>query len=156
MATPKVTITIGGKVVSGGSVGDEPAKAPITEENLFMTYFQATLGDVRRQWIFFPLASTALGCSKNSNDNVKAVYLYREQSFSGNRSKWFTHAQYEGSSTIAQTLTELVASGWKISDPYVVPLEQDDYIKFSDGGGTPHKAIRAIDRVLEDFNLSTK
>lgn len=155
MATPKVTITIGGKVVSGGSdvATDTP---PITEDNLFMTYVQATLGDVRRQWIVFPPAQTALGCTQDTPENVKTSYLFREQSFVGNRSKWFFHKIYDYNTPLSQTVSNLAASGWKLAGPFVVPLEMDDYKKYHNDSSTPHKALRAVDRVLEDNNLSIK
>lgn len=152
MATPTVTITVGGVPVS--SMDKTVAALDDTTEiakGLHMIYVQATNGDKREQWVLIPPSLGYFGL-----DHQPHLYriLHRDQDFPGNRFKWFHELK-----NICQFNKVLVLrtenSNWTLSDVFLVPLEQDDY-KSAHAGVTPHKALRAVSRALEPHGISVK
>lgn len=142
-AIPKVSIKIKGSA-------DPEAEIKVSEESLFMTYFQCTKGDRRRQWIVIPPGVSALDTQDSTG---RFRILGRTQEFVGNRSKWF-HSQGDAFS-ILTAISNLDKDGWTFHSPIVVKLEVDDYRKMWTGE-TSHKAIRAINRAIAPYGLSIK
>ena len=162
MTTPTVTVTVGGVPITATttSLPTTGTDKETLEKGLHMLYAQATKGEERRQYVLLPPAVEALGVQKGRLYNGagdRFFYLYRTQSFKGNRSKWFSGFMYsEHGQTLASTLTTLSESGWEIGGVVVAPLELDDYLKFYNEGETSHKALRAVDRALTAIGLSIK
>lgn len=126
-------------------------------DNLFGIYMQATKGTVRQQWIILPPPVAALGVKGIDSGPVPTLtYLNRTQQHEGNRSKWFHMRQWETSEPLDRHFKSLLDDGWALIDPVVVPIELDDYLKVWNNRETPHKYIRAIDKVLKPMGLSTK
>lgn len=142
-AIPKVSIKIKGSA-------DPGEETKVSEESLFMTYFQCTKGDRRRQWIVIPPGVSALDTQDSAG---QFRILSRTQEFVGNRSKWF-HNQGDALS-IVTSISNRGKEGWTFHSPIVVKLEVDDYRKMW-SGETSHKAIRAVDRAIAPYGLSIK
>lgn len=150
MSTPTVTITV---------TSAEPVEADADEllSGLYMLYVQGVKGDERVQFVLFPPARKVLGVPE---DKVTAgdpmLLLKRKQEFAGNRSKWFHYKVHDAPKQALQSdLAHLESSGFALSTPIAVPLEQDDYLT-AWNGDTPHKAMRAIGRALRPLGISLK
>lgn len=145
-ATPTVTIKVGGVPVSVATT-DVPDGATLSEDNLFMTYVQATKGEERQQWIVFPPAVEGFGLPATEVGKDRILVLSRTQKFVGNRSKWFSGYSYEPYTSITTDLAKFAARGYELGGVVIAPLEADDYRSVY-SKTTSHKAIRAIDRAL--------
>lgn len=154
MATPTVTITVGGIPISEMGANSTTA-ADGAESHLHMMYVQSVCGDERHQWVVFPPAMGGLGLADGTPLHPnQMLYLHRKQAFQGNRTKWFSHRANTAQDFL--TSLEVVArQGYDFIEPVVVPLEVDDYRDVW-SGDTPHKALRAVDRSLKPFGLSVK
>lgn len=144
--TPTVTIRVGGVPVSVATTA-VPDGVSVSEDNLFMTYFQATKGEERRQWIVFPPAVAGFGIPDTEVGVERVLVLSRTQKFAGNRSKWFTGFSFSPHTSIINELNLLSSRGYELGGTVVAPLEADDYLSVYTNT-TSHKAIRAIDRAL--------
>lgn len=154
MTTTTTTTT---SIPVGLSPSLAPAPAEDLENNLFGVYMQATKGAVRQQWIILPPPIAELGVKNIDTGPVPVLtYLNRTQQHEGNRSKWFHMRQWATSEPLDREFKKLLNDGWQVSDPIVVPIELDDYLKVWNERATPHKYIRAIDKVLKPMGLSTK
>lgn len=144
------------------SAPSTPAHPTVTDanelaDNLFGIYMQATKGAVRQQWIILPPPVAVLGVKNIDTGPVPVLtYLNRTQQHEGNRSKWFHMRQWETSEPLHREFAKLLNEGWAVAEPVVVPIELDDYLKVWNERATPHKYIRAIDKVLKPMGLSTK
>lgn len=133
-----------------------PAPAENAEKNLFGMYVQAVKGNVRYQWVIFPPAIEALGVKELRGMAPKFAYIQRTQQHEGNRSKWYHMRQWDSSTPFEQTLQSHIEKGYTVSEPVVVPLELDDYLAVWNNRETPHKYLRAVDRVLQPLGLKIK
>lgn len=151
MATPTVTITVGGVPVGASSA----IAAADAEDALYMTYVQAAKDGKRYQFVLFPNAISALGAPTLSVPTM--LFLRRKQERPGNRSKWFHHRMQVAHKTqLLSELDKLAERGYELGGLVVVPLEKDDYQSVWNGQ-TPHKALRAVDRALDaTHSLSVK
>lgn len=158
---PGIAIRIGGGGSTATSTPHPGTPAPEVPEdlatNLYGIYMQATKGAVRQQWIILPPPLTSLGV-KNLGRGAEPLFMYlnRTQQYAGNRSKWFHMKQWHTSDTLTSEFKKLLDDGWSVIDPVVVPIEVDDYLAVWNERKTPHKYIRAIDRVINPMGLSTK
>ena len=140
---PSVKITI---------IGEDDTSAETYESSLYMTYVQAVKGDRRKQYVVFPPGNKKLGV-KNPTDEM--IVLSREQTFAGNRSKWFHTKTKVEARFVPAHLENLAADGFTVGGVVVVPLEVDDYLSVWEGE-TPHKALRAVGRALEPLGITIK
>ena len=160
MATPTVTITVGGVPVTA-TRGGVPAEDVPGEDALYMLYVQAVKGEQRKQWLVFPPALESLGVkSARVKSDKTLLMLARIQTEPGNRSKWFQHTiitDGEGNNTLRNTLNNLIQSeGWEVGFALAIPCELDDYLKAWNDQATPHKAMRAVDRALRPYGQTVK
>lgn len=161
---PGIAIRIG---KSSAPASTAPAPAPVGDaedlaNNLHGVYMQVVKGSVRKQWVVFPPPLEVLGVNmsrQNGGDPSlipKYCYMYRTQNHAGNRSKWFHAKIWDSSRPISNLIEDYTSTGWEPSDPVVVPLEVDDYLKVWNEGVTPQKYIRAIEKTLKPFGLTVK
>lgn len=150
MSTPTVTITVTSAEPTGMDEDDLIA-------GLHMLYVQATKDDERHQFVLFPQARTVIGVPEDKIvPGDPMLLLKRHQAFKGNRSKWFHYRIHEAPAQALQSdLSSLEAQGWELSAAIAVPLEQDDYVAAWQGD-TPHKAMRAIGRMLRPLGIDVK
>lgn len=153
MPSPTVTITVGGVPVSG--VVSTPVDPNEVREGLHMMYLQAVKGEKRRQFVLFPPAMAGFPFADKVQTNPRrSLLLSRVQEFPGNRSKWFQSHVNSGPAFLLD-LNNYASRGYVFSDPVVIPLEEDDYLA-AWSGNTPHKAMRAIGRALQPYNITIK
>ncbi len=157
MTTPTVTISVGGVPITATTTS-LPTAGDETGSPLYMMYVQAVKDDTRYQWVVIPPARAEFGVTpdKMPDDKSTLYLLSRVQRHAGNRSKWFHHRIYSNSTPLPETVKAHAEKGYTVSAVVAVPLESDDYQTLWNTGETPHKALRAVDRVLTSMGLTVK